>query len=186
VARTKTATERGNEGRRGTVEHARGMIEELTRRARAGHPEAVGRVLAWLEAYPELRPLVRELGSLAERAEGAWVTAAAFGDPLAESAVRDQVAAMKGELLPAAAGVLERVLATALVVAHLAHHRAAVQAARPAAHPAVAAARDRALSAAQKRLLAAVRGWELVARKKRKGVKPKRRLKLFQADEDAA
>jgi hypothetical protein len=162
------------------------MIEEFTKRAKQGYPETAERVLAWLEVYPELRPLVRELDSLAERAEGAWVTAAAVGDPLVEKAVRAEVAAMKRELVPADAGVLERVLATSVVVAHLAHHRAVVQAARPASHPAVAAARERTLSAGQKRLLAAVKGWQLVARKKRKGVKPRKKLKLFEPDEVVA
>jgi hypothetical protein len=182
---TKKAPERGGKGRRPTLEYAKGMIEELTRRAKEGHPEAAERVLAWLEVYPELKTVVRELDTLAERAEGAWVTAAAFGDPIAEKAVRDEVQLMKRELLTADAGVLERVLATAVVVAHLSHHRAAVAAARPASHPAVAAARDRTLSTAQKRLLAAVKGWRLVASRKRKGVKPPKKLKLFQADEVA-
>ncbi len=182
----KKAPEQGKKGKRCTVEYAKGMIAELTARAKRGHPEAVERVLAWLEVYPELRPLVRELESLAERAEGAWVTAAAFGDPLVEKATRDEVAAMKRELLPADAGVLERVLASAVIVAHLSHHRAAVQAARPASHPAVAAVRERTLSVTQKRLVAAVKGWQLIARKKRKGVKPRKKLKLFQADEGVA
>ncbi len=178
----KKAPEQGKKGKRCTVEYAKGMIEELTRRAKQGHPEAAGRVLAWLAEFPELKSLVRELDTLAERAEGAWVTAAAFGDPLAEQAVRDEVQLMKRELLPTDAGVLERVLATTVVVAHLSHHRAAVQAARPASHPAVAAVRERTLSVTQKRLVAAVKGWQLVARKKRKGVGPKRKLKLFQAE----
>lgn len=180
----KHATNSGRK-RRCTVTYAKGMIEELTRRAKGGHPEAAGRVMAWLNEFPELKPLVRELDSLAERAEGAWVTAAAFGDPLAERAVRDEVEGMKRELLPPDAGVLERVLATTVVVAHLSHHRAAVQAARPASHPAVATVRERTLSAAQKRLLAAVKGWELIARKKRKGVRPAKKLKLFKPSEVA-
>lgn len=182
----KKAPALGTKGKRCTVEFAKGMIEELTKRAKEGHPEAAGRVLAWLNEFPELKPLVRELDSLAERAEGAWVTAAAFRDPLVEKAVRDEVSVMKQELLPADAGVLERVLATAVVVAHLSHHRAAVQAARPASHPAVAAARERTMSVTQKRLVAAVKGWQLVARKKRKGVRPAKKLKLFEPAEGVA
>lgn len=182
----KKANEPAPKGRRCSVEYAKGMIEEFLKRAKEGHPEAAGRVLAWLAEFPELKPLVRGLDTLAERAEAAWVTAAAFDDPLAEKATRDEVQAMKRELLPADAGVLERVLATTVVVAHLAHHRAAVAAARPSSHLTVAAARERTLSVAQKRLVAAVKGWELIARKKRKGVRPAKRLKLFQADEDVA
>jgi hypothetical protein len=182
----KKATEQKTKGKRCSVEYAKGMIAEFTRRAKEGHPEAAGRVLAWLAEFSELRPLVRELDTLAERAEAAWATAASFGDPLAEQATRDEVRAMKRELLPADAGVLERVLTTAVIVAHLSHHRAAVQAARPASHPAVTALRERTLCVTQKRLMAAVKGFQLIAGKKRKGVRPKRKLKLFQADEGVA
>ena len=59
-------------------------------------------------------------------------------------------------------------------------------AAKPASHPAVTAVRERTLAVAQKRLVAVAKGFQLIARKKRKGVRPRKKLKLFQGDEAVA
>ena len=166
-------------------EYAKSMIRTLADRARQGKPEAAERVLAWLEKFPELRSTVRELDDLTAKVEDAWVRALTGQDALAERAARDEVAGMKAELVAPGAGVLERVLAGAVVVAYLAHQRAAAVAARSAA-PGVAAVRDRRLTAAQKRLVAAVKALETVARKKAAGVRPGRKLKLFDPSPEAA
>jgi hypothetical protein len=156
------------------------MIKHLKYHAEQGHAWAGDSVLRWLEKFPTLKSEFRQLDDLATKAEAAWVRAAAFGDPLAERATRDEVAALKAELLGDAPSVLDKVLASALVVAHLAHNRAAIVAALKADHPAVQAARQRGLSEAQKRLVAATKAWLLLAGKKAKGLHPKARLKVFE------
>jgi hypothetical protein len=159
-------------------------IRSLTARAVAGEPGAAEQLARWVADFPEHRPAVAALQSLAEKAEVAWAKAAALGDPLAERAARDEAAALRAELLPPGAGVLERVLADTLVVAWLAYSHTALLAAPKADHPAVQAARDRRLSVAQKRLMAALKGWQLVAGKTATGPQP--RLKLFGTSQSGA
>lgn len=166
--------------------HAREMIKLLTIHASHGHPEAVDSIARWLEKFPALRPEVRALDDLAAKAEAAWVAAVGFGDPVAERAARDEAAAMKAELLGDAPSVLDRVLASAVVVARLSHDRAARVAALKADHPGVREARERVLSAAQKRLVAAVKAWQLLAGKKARGMTPKGKLKIFEPGGAAA
>lgn len=166
--------------RHGSVASAREMVKLLTIRASQGHPEAVASIEKWLEAFPELRPECRALDELAEKAEAAWATAVGFGDPVAEKAARDEAGKLRKELTGDATSLLDRVLASAVVVAHLAHTRAAVVAAQKAEHPGVREYRERVLSAAQKRLAAAVKAFRLLTRKKGKGMRPKGKLKVFE------
>jgi hypothetical protein len=166
--------------RHGTVESAREMVKLLTVRANEGHPEAVASIEKWLEVFPELKPECRALDELAEKAVAAWAAAVVFGDKLAEKAARDEASKLRAELTGPSPSILDRVLASAVVVAHMAHTRAAVMAAQKADHPGVREARERVLSAAQKRLAAAVKAHRLLARKKGKGMRPKAKLKIFE------
>ena len=166
--------------RHGSVASAREMVKLLTVRANEGHPEAVGSIEKWLEAFPELKPECRALDELAEKAVSAWAASVGFGDKLAEQAARDEAAKLKRELTGDSPSLLDRVLASTVVVAHLAHTRAAVMAAQKAAHPGIREARERVLSLTQKRLAAAVKAHRLLARKKGKGVRPKAKLKVFE------
>jgi hypothetical protein len=166
--------------------YARNMIKTLTDRAKQGHPEAADSVLRWLEKFPELKPTVWELDDLSVKAEAAWVRAVAFGDPLSERAAREEIAELKSGLLGPAPSITEKILASAVLVAYMSYQRAALVAAQKADHPAVQEARDRRLANAQKRLLAAIKGWELIAGKKANGLRPKGRLKLFEPDPEAA
>lgn len=159
-------------------------IRSLTERAATGSTGAVEQLTRWLADFPEHKPAVAALQTLTEKAEAAWVRAVGLGDRLAEQAARDEAAAFRAELLSADAGVLDRVLAGVVVVAHLAHAHAARVAAVGTDVPAVQAARDRRLSDAQKRLLLAVKNWELIAGKKARGLRPP--LKLFEANRPAA
>ena len=162
------------------MSQARETVKLLKIRASQGHPEAAESVVRWLTMFPELKAEARELDAMADRAEAAWAAAVGFGDPLAERAARAEAASVRAELVGDAPSLLERVLASAVVVAHLAHQRAAVMAARTAEHTGVRAARERVLSAAQTRLAAAVKAFRLVAKKKAKGVRPRRKLKVFE------
>ncbi len=166
--------------RHGSVESAREMVKLLTVRANEGHPEAVGSIEKWLEAFPELKPECRALDELAEKAVAAWAASVGFGDKLAEQAARDEASKLKQELTGDSPSLLDRVLASAVVVAHMAHTRAAVMAAQKADHPGIREARERVLSAAQKRLAAAVKAHRLLAHKKEKRMRPKAKLKVFE------
>lgn len=166
--------------RHGTVENAREMVKLLTVRANEGHLEAVGCIEKWLEVFPELKPECRALDELAEKAVAAWAVSVGFGDKLAEQAARDEAAKLKQELTGHSTSLLDRVLASAVVVAHMAHTRAAIMAAQKADHTGLREARERVLSAAQKRLAAAVKAHRLLARKKGKGLRPKAKLKIFE------
>lgn len=155
------------------------LVKSLTGRAAKGDATAIDTLSKLLADHPELKPAVRQLDDLAERVEDCWVKAAAFGDAVAEAAVRDQVGRLKAELLGAAPGVLERILASAVAVAHLSFQHAAAVAGQKPPSAGVATARDRQLSAAQKRLFGAAKAWGLIAGKKAKGLRPKPGIKLF-------
>ncbi len=166
--------------------YIRNTIAGLAKRASGGDPQAVEYLYGWLAKHPEMKSTVRELDDLASKAEAAWMERLCGTDPLARRAATEEVAALKGELLGGHDTPLDRILAGVVVVAHLAHQRASRVAAKPADTPGMQGVRERTLSAAQKRLLAAVRGWRLISDMKRKGVRAKGKLKLFAADEDAA
>jgi hypothetical protein len=159
-------------------------IRSLTERAATGETGAVEQLARWLADFPEHKPAVAALQTLTEKAEAAWAKAVGFGDRLAEQAAKDEAAAFRGELLPADAGILDRVLVGTLVVAHLAHAHAARVAAVGTDVPAVQASRDRRLSNAQQRLHLAVKNWQLIAGKKARGLRPP--LKFFDAAQPAA
>jgi hypothetical protein len=102
-----------------------------------------------------------------------------FGNELTETAVLEEAGRMRAELLGPAPSVVERVLASNLVVAYLAAQHAALAAADAAPTPAVVAMRDRRLESAQRRLAAAARAWLLLWGKQAKGVAPPQAARLF-------
>ena len=159
--------------------HAREMIKLLTIRVNQGHPTSVESIVRWLEQFPELKSENHALNSLADKAVAAWVKAVGFGDPLAEIAAQNDAAELKAELLGHAPSMLDKVLASAVIVATLSHNRAVQVAAQPTQHPGMREARDRILSKAQKRLVEAIKAWQLLDRKKDKGLQPKGKLAIF-------
>jgi len=164
--------------------YVREVLKSLTDRAAGGDAGAARDMAELLDRHPHLRATVPALMALIERAEAAWVAVAAGRDEVARQAVAAEVAAMKAELLPPDAGVLDRVLAGALVVAHLAHANAALTAASPADHPTVQLTREKRLSSAQQRLFAALRNHRMIKGTKARGLRPP--LKLFDAARTAA
>ena len=166
--------------RHGSVQGAREMVKLLTIHAQQGHPGSVASIEKWLEVFPELRPESQALVELAERTEAAWATAVSLGDPLAEQVARGESAKLKAELMGDAPSQLDRVMASVVVVAHLAHSRAAIMAAQRTEHIGVREYRERILSATQKRLVSAIKAHTLITRKKKKGMRPKQKLKLFE------
>jgi hypothetical protein len=140
--------------------YVKNLLKSLTERAAAGKAGAAENLALLLADHPELSAAVRQVDDLTTRAEEAWVKAAAAGDALAERAVREEVAALKAELLGPGAGVVDRVLAGMLAVAHVSHAHAATSAAKATDDPGLAALRDRRLGSAQRRLMAAARWWK--------------------------
>lgn len=160
--------------------YAKNTILDLARRAEGGSKEAVENLLLWLEKYPGMRSLVGELDDLATKVERAWVQRMCGTDELSKKAIRDDLAAMKAELLGPNPTVTDRVMVGTVLVAHLGFQRAALNASFPADKPEVREARERLLLAAQKRLQAAVKGWEQYSGRKARGLRPRGKLKLFE------
>lgn len=157
---------------------AKATIESLTKRAAAGEPGAAEHLARWLDQHPEFKPAVEAVSDLSTRALETWFKLAADGDRLVEQSARAEAATIRAELLPPDAGVVERVLVDAVVVARLILAHATALAAVGSTVPGVTAARDRRLSSAQARFAAAVKAWQTVAARRAKGVKPA--LKLFE------
>jgi hypothetical protein len=160
--------------------YAKNTILDLVRRAEGGSKEAVETLAWWLERHPGMRVLVRELDDLATKVERAWVERLCGTAELSKKAAADDLAAMKAELLGPSPSVADKILAGSVLIAHLAFQRAALAASKPTDRPEVHAAREKVLSVAQKRLQDAVRGWELHAGKKARGLRPPGNLKLFE------
>lgn len=127
-----------------------------------------------------MKSLVRGLDDLATKVERAWVERLSGTDELSKKAIEDDLAAMKAELLGPAPSVTDKILVASVLVAPLSFQRAALHASLSTDKPEVRAARDRLLTAAQKRLQDAIKGWELLAGKKAKGLHPRGKLKLFE------
>jgi hypothetical protein len=160
--------------------YLKNLLKSLTERAGSGDEAAAGDLARLLTDHPDLKSAVRELDDLMTKAEGAWVRAVGGGDQLAERAAQDEVSAMKAELLGPGAGVLEKILVSAVVVSHVSYQHAAAVAALKTDVPAVAAMRDKRLSSALKRLLAAVKGWQIITGRKAKGLAPRPAVRLFE------
>ena len=158
--------------------HAQAAIESLTRRAAEGEPGAAEQLARWLARHPEFAPAVAAVSDLSTRALETWFKLTADGDRQVEQSARDEAAAIRTELLPPDAGVVERVLVDAVVVARLILAHATALAAFGSTVPGVTAARDRRLSSAQVRFATAVKAVQTIAAKRAKGVKPA--LKLFE------
>ena len=157
----------------------RETIASVTLRAEESEPGAAELLAQWLAEYPEYRGQIRAVDELNVKAEDGWVKAAGGGNKLAEQAARDEATALRAELLPADATILDRVLVGAVVVAHLSYTHAAMMASGGSAMPAVQAARDRRMSVTQKRFFTAVKDWQLIAGKKARGMRSP--LKLLDA-----
>ena len=161
-------------------------VQMLAERAERGDQAAVESLTRWLELHPDMRALVRGLDDLVTRTERAWVDRLCGTDELARKAISDDLAGLKAELLGPNPSPLDKVLAATVVVAHAAYAQAALLAARPADGPAVRAAREKLLTVAQARLQDAVKGWQLIAGKTAKGVRPAGIIKLFEPGQATA
>jgi hypothetical protein len=162
--------------------YAKNTIMDLAKRAEGGSKEAVENLLLWLEKYPDMRSLVRELDGLATKVERAWVHRMCGTDELSKKAIEADLAVMKAELLGPSPSIADKILASTVLIAHLGFQRAALASSLPTDKPEVRVAREKLLSAAQKRLQDALKGWELHTGKKARGLRPRGGLKLFEPE----
>ena len=99
-----------------SLTHARNTILSLAKRAEGGNKEAVENLKLWLEKYPDMRSLVRELDDLATRVERAWVNRMCGTDELSKKAIQDDLAAMKAELHGPTSSVADKILASTVLI----------------------------------------------------------------------
>lgn len=158
-------------------------MKNLSNMIAQGHASAAGMLDRWMKKFPDVaRELaLTRLGDLCANAEAAWMKTLTGDNPLDQLGVKDQIAALKAELLGENPSILEKVLVSSLIVAHLAHHRAVMWAAQPAQQQAVATARDRRVESASRWFLLAVKSLAIVRQQQARGLVPKTKLKLFDA-----
>ena len=161
--------------------YVKNTIKSLADWASQGNEQAAEALAAWLERHPEMRETVRQLDDLRTQTETAWVKALAGTDIVLEQAIRDDIAKMTAERLGENPSVLDRALASNVVVSYLADQRAVMWAAQAAQLPAVAAARDRRVESTARRLHLAIKGLALVRGQKSRGLAPRPNIKLFDA-----
>jgi hypothetical protein len=159
--------------------YLKGLLKSLTGRAAKGDKAAAAQVAKILADHPELKAAVRQIEDLSVKVETAWVKALAGSDELAAEAVRTEIAALKAELLRPDSGLLHRTLVEVYLVSYMAHQRAAAMAAQPAPNSAVAAARDRQLESAQRRLARATKELAQFEGKHRQGLTVPSGVRLF-------
>ena len=167
-------------------DYVRTTIRSLVTRAEQGSKEAVELLLGWLKRYPDMRSLVRELDDLPTKVERSWTERLSGTDELSKKAIEDDLASMRAQLLGPAPSVTDKILASTVLVAHLAFQRAACAASLQADNLELREARERVLTIAQKRLAAAVKTWQQIAGKNAAGMRPKGKLALFEPDCEAA
>ena len=162
-----------------SMAYVRNTILDLAKRAESGDRHAVDRLFEWLEKYPQMRSLIRQLDDLADRAEQIRMERMFGKDELSKKGMRDHLETIRNELLGSDPSVTDRLMAGTVIIAHLDFQRAAMAAAVVAEQPGVREARERLLSMAQKRLQGAIRGWSLYRRKKSERLL-RRKISLFE------
>ena len=162
---------------------ALGAMKDLCVSIAQGNTRAVASLERWMKKFPDVaRALALDrLGDLCANAEAAWVKALAGDNPLDRLGVTEQIATLKAELLGDNPSILEKVLVSGVVTAHLAHHRAVAWAAQPAPQPAVATFRDKRVESASRWFLLAVKSLAVVRQQQARGLVPRTKFKLFDA-----
>lgn len=160
---------------------ALGVMKDLSNDIAQGSKTAIATLEKWIAKYPEVARSVHRFDDLCTMAEAAWVKALAGEDPLRQLRLRDEIAEMKAELQGDSPSVLDRVMVSSVVTAHVAHQAAVHAAALPAPHLAVAAARNKRVESTARRLLAAVKGLAVVRQQQARGLAPRAKLTLFDA-----
>jgi len=160
--------------------YIRNTVESLIRRAEGGDQGAAELLFGWLEKNPDTRSTIRGLDELALKIERMWAERLFGTDEVGKAALREEVAALKAGLLGPAPSALEKILANSVVIAHLSFQQASMVASGTAEGAGGREARERRLSLAQKRLIAAVKTWEQISGKKAAGLRPRVKIAIFE------
>jgi len=160
--------------------YIRNTVESLIRRAEGGDRGAAELLFGWLEKNPDTRSTIRGLDELALKIERMWAERLFGTDEVGKAALREEVAALKAGLLGPAPSALEKILANSVVIAHLSFQQASMVASGTAEGAGGREARERRLSLAQKRLIAAVKTWEQISGKKAAGLRPRGKIAIFE------
>ena len=158
---------------------ALGVMKDLSNDIAQGSKTAIKSLERWIAKYPDVARSIHKLDDLCSTAEAAWVKALAGDDPLRQLGLKDEIAAMKAELLGDNPSILDRVMASSVVTAHMAHQGAVWAAAQPAQHHSVATARGKRVESTARRLLLAVKVLAVVRQQAGRGLAPKTKGKLF-------
>lgn len=156
-------------------------MKNLSNMIAQGNKWAIKSLEKWIAKFPDVARSLADLGDLCAATEAAWVDALAGENPLDKLGLREEVARMKTELLGENPSLLEKVMVSSVVTAHLAHQRASVWASRPAQHNAVATARDKRVESTARRLLLALKALAVVRQQAGRGLVPKTKLEVFDA-----
>ena len=146
-----------------------------------GGKTAIKSLEKWIAKYPDVARSIHKLDDLCSTAEAAWVKALAGDDPLRQLGLKDEIAEMKAELLGDTPSILDRVMVSSAVTAHVAHQGAVWAAAQPAQHQAVATARGKRVESTARWLLLAVKALAVVRQHQARELVPKTKTKLFDA-----
>ncbi len=158
------------------------MIADFTKRAARGDADAAESHEHWLSRHPEYRPVVPRMRDLMEKVEGIWIRTVSGTDKAAEQGTTDEVAKVKAELLGSVeggVGILEELLASSIAVNFLVQQHAAARLADKTEHLALGTYREHRMTAAQKRLHASMKMWELLKEKKANGMRPPATIGFF-------
>lgn len=158
-------------------------MKNLSNMIAQGHASAAGMLERWMRKFPDVaRELaLNRLGDLCANAEAAWMKTLAGDNLLDQMGVKEQIAAIKAELSGDNPSILEKVLVSSVIVAHLAHHRAVMWAAQPAQQQGVAAFRDRRVESTSRWFLLAVKSLAVVRQQQARGLVPRTKFKLLDA-----
>jgi hypothetical protein len=162
------------------------MIMSLAERASQGDSQSAEALDQWLARYPGMRKLIRKLDDLRTTTEESWVRNLAGNDLVREKGIREDIASMRDELLARNASVLDKMMVSNVIVAHLADQSALLMASKPADHLSVAAARDRRAESTARRLQIATKGLTGIRERRAKGLAPRTKHKLFEVPSDTS
>lgn len=158
---------------------ALGVMKDLSNDIAQGSKTAIKSLEKWIEKYPDVARSIHKFDDLCSMAEAAWVKALGGDNPLHQLRLKDEIAEMKAELLGENPSILDKVMVSSVVTAHLAHQSAVCGAALPAQHQTVATARGKRVESTARRLLLAVKALAVVRQHQARGLAPKTKLKLF-------
>lgn len=158
-------------------------LNDLAQRANAGVPGALDELRTFMDRHPEIE---QHVGDLASRAEHAWLDLLSAGSSVSREALERRIGHLRSEISGDHATTLERLLGDTIVIAHLAHHHAAILEANSGGSVPQAALRFRRAESAQRRYLAAVKTLATLRQRLPAGLAPLDGLRVHDPEKKSA